>query len=131
MRLIITFFIGFLTHTASFSQISGCFEKTKSNHYRSTLTFKEDKTFSHKIVSTNHLFITSYEKGSYQMEGDSIIFDVTIYGVDENDLHNQSESLIRKGILQGKKVMLLDKNGDIHEKLRKTKCQHEAKNNGD
>lgn len=112
-----------LTGTTSYGQVVSCFKSSNGVHSTSNLSLNYNSTFSHKITSTGHLALTSYENGSYTLKGDTVIFNVTDFGIAENKLEPQTLSLTRKGVLRGKLLILLDAKGEPYEKLRKTGCQ--------
>ncbi|ARS34110.1 hypothetical protein [Pontibacter actiniarum] len=77
----------------------------------------KDSTYSFNIIKYGSLLIpvAFYENGTYTMKGDSIMFNVTAYGINDNALALQSKSLKREGSISGKRITLLDEKGEPYE----------------
>lgn len=89
------------------------------------IAFEDEGTYTHRVVLTGDLTIPSIEKGTYTLAGDSIVFSVALYGIDENDLRPQTGHLTRTAVVRGKTIVLLVKSGERHEKMRRVRCRQD------
>ena len=106
----------------SYSQIVGCYAK-KDKSTSDVLFIENDSTYKQKFLTVDHIFIKQVEIGTYQIDGENIVFSVKYSGSDFNSLKKQQDELKRNAKIRGAKIIFYDKENKKYKKLRKTKCQ--------
>jgi hypothetical protein len=111
-----------LTYLNSSAQFIRCYQRT-SKSYSSHLVLTEDgNKFTHRIVSTNHLWSNSFVTGTYSQANDTIIMIVKEFSIFNYSLVQQTEYLERKAIFKRRSLLLIDNQGNVYERLKYRKC---------